>query len=139
MDATDVFGPTLSALLLLTALGYSLLTLAPVIWPAILARRAGPQMPRRTLFVAVVAVLVYGVFSFLAFVVILPIEVFGIFVAPPLEEAELAYGEQVLSITGFVREYWWLLVPVTQLVLTWRITKHLIGRWSYICAAPPDS
>ena len=96
-------------------------------------------MPRRTLFVAVVAALVYGVFSFLAFVVILPIEVYGIFVTPVLEEAGLAYGEQVLSITGFVREYWWLLVPVTQLVLTSRITKHLIGRWSHICAAPPDS
>jgi len=129
----------MSALLVLIAVAYSLLSLAPVIWPAFLAGRAGPVMPRRVLFVAVVAALVYGALSFLAFAVILPVEVYGIFVAPQLHEAGISYGAPVLSVTGFIRTYWWLLTPASQLALTWCITRRLMGRWAHICAAPPNN
>ena len=139
MDAIDMLGPKLSALLALIAAAYILLSLVPILWPAFLARRAGPQMPRRALFVSVVAALVYGAFSFLAFAVILPVEVYRIFVAPQLAEAGVAHGAPALSVTGFIREYWWLLIPAAQLVLTWHITKHLMERWPHICAAPPNN
>lgn len=138
MDAIEVFGPKLAALLAGVALAYALLSFAPVWWPAIVARRARPTLPRRWLFVGVVAALVYGVFSFLAFAFLLPIEVYGIYIAPQLEEAGIANGSSLLQISGFFAEYWWVLVPPTQLVLTWYVTKSVKARWAHICAAPPN-
>ena len=138
MGAIEMFGPKLAAILAAVALAYALLSFAPVWWPAIVAHRSRPTLPRRLLFVGVVAALVYGVFSFLLFAVLLPIEVYGIYIAPQLEEAGFANGSALLQISGFFAEYWWILVPPTQLVLTWYVTKAVKARWAHICAAPPN-
>ncbi len=138
MGAIEMFGPKLSALLAAAALAYALLSFAPVLWPAIVARRVRPTLPRRWLFVGVVAALVYGVFSFLAFAVLLPIEVYGIYIAPQLEEAGFANSSSLLQFSGFLADYWWVLVPPTQLLLTWYVTKSVKARWAHICAAPPN-
>jgi hypothetical protein len=138
MEAIEMFGPKLAALFALVALAYVLLSFAPVLWPAMVVRRVRPALPRRLLFVVVVAALVYGVFSFIAFAILLPIEVYGIYIAPQLEEAGIANGSALLQISGFLADNWWILVPPTQLILTWYVTKIVKARWAYICAAPPN-
>ena len=111
MEAFDLFGPKLAAMLTLAAVAYALVSLEPVWWPAVVVWKARPRVPRRWLFVAAVAALVYGVSSFLAFAVILPIQVYGIFVAPQLQEAGFAYGAPVLRVSSFLADYWWALIP----------------------------
>ena len=139
MEAIEALGPKFSALLILVALAYVLLSFAPLWWPAIVAWRTRPALPRRLLFIGVCAALVYGVFSFLAFALIIPVEAYGIFVAPQLEESGIAVGAPVLLVSGFVAEYWWLLIPPTQLGLTWYVTRQLKARWAHILAAPPNN
>jgi hypothetical protein len=138
MEAIDVFGPKLSAMLVVLAVVYFLISFAPVWWPALKAFRAKPRLPRPLLFVATVAALVYGVFSFLAFAVLLPVEAYGIFIAPSLETAAVGYGAGLLRISGFFTDYWWVLVPPVQFLLTWYITAQVGRRWAHICAAPPN-
>lgn len=139
MEAIEAFGPKLAAFMVLLAVAYGLLSFSPLWWPAIVAWRSRPLLPRRGLFVGVVAALVYGVFSFLAFAILLPVEVYGIFVAPQLELSGVAVGAPLLRVTGFVTDYWWLLIPPTQLVLTWYVTRKLKARWAHICSAPPNN
>ena len=139
MEIIDAFGPKLIALMSIVALAYVLLTFAPLWWPAIVAWRARPALPRPWLFIGVVAALVYGVFSFLAFAIILPVEAYGIFVVPQLEDAGIAPpGVPVIRVFGIVVDSWWLLIPLTQLFLTWYITRQLQAKWHHICSAPPN-
>ena len=93
-------------------------------------------MPRRLLFVGVVAALAYGVLTFLLFGILVPIEVYVIWIAPQLEEAGIAHGAWLVGLVRSARDIWWWLVPIAQLALTWRITKHLLPRWAHICASP---
>jgi len=139
MEAIDLFGPKLSAMLIGLALVYFIMSFAPVWLPAIIAFRRRSRFPRPFLFVGTVAALVYGVFSFLAFAVLLPTEVYGIFIAPQLEAAGIAAGARLIRISRFFVNYWWLFVPTVQLALTWYVTSQVGRRWAYICAAPPNN
>lgn len=136
MGAIEIFGPGLSALIVAMAVVYCLISFAPVWWPAVFAFRRRAAFPRPYLFVGTVAALVYGVFSFLAFAILVPVEAYSIFIAPQLESAGLAHGAWLLSVARFFANYWWLLVPPVQLALTWIITLKVGRRWEHICAAP---
>ncbi|WP_145985441.1 hypothetical protein [Marilutibacter maris] len=85
------------------------------------------------------AALVYGVFSFLGFAVLLPIEAYSIFIAPSLEAANVTHGAGLLRISGFLANYWWVLVPPAQLLLTWYMTAQVGRCWAHICTAPSNS
>ena len=139
MDALDVFGPKMTAILLAIAAVYILLAFAPVLWPGYLAYRKRSWLPRPVLYVLTVAALVYGAFSFIAFAIILPAEAYAIYVAPSLAEANVPYGASILSVTRFLANYWWLMVPPLQLALTWVLANHVGRRWQHICAAPPNN
>ncbi len=135
MEIVEVFGPKLSILIVAVGVAYFLLSFAPVIWPAWLAFRHRPNMRRPWFFVGLVAVVVYGLFSFLAFALLIPVELYGVFVAPSLEAANMSYGAPVLATSRFVVQYWWLAVPPTQLFLTWWVSRRLQQRWERICDA----
>ena len=133
-----VFGAEMTALLAAIAIVYFLVSFAPVLWPAFVAWRNRPHLSRPLVFVAVVAALVYGAFSFLGFAVLLPVEAYSIFVAPSLEAAGVAHGSGLLRVSRFFAEYWWIFVPPVQLALTWFVTIQVGRRWQHICAAPPN-
>ena len=139
MELIDLFGPKLSAMIAGLSLAYFLISFAPVWWPALVAFRRNARLPRPLLFVATVAALVYGMFSFFAFAVLLPIEAYGIFIAPQLQASGIANGAGLLRVSGFFANYWWLLVPPVQLAPTWQVTKRLGRRWEHICASPPNN
>jgi hypothetical protein len=139
MNALEVFGPSMTVILIAVAIGYFLLSFAPVIWPAFVAYKHRSWFPRPAVFVLVVAALSYGVFSFLAFAVLLPVELYGIFVAPSLESSGVASGASVLSFSGSFADYWWVIIPPAQLAITWLVTAHVGRRWAHICAAPPKA
>lgn len=136
MGAIEIFGPGLSALIVAMAVVYCLISFAPVWWPALFAFKRRAAFPRPYLFVGTVAAMVYGVFSFLAFAILVPVEAYSIFIAPQLEAAGVAYGAWVVSGARFFVNYWWLLVPPVQFALTWIITLKVGRRWEHICAAP---
>jgi hypothetical protein len=135
MKAIQIFGPELSAILLLLSLGYFLLSFAPVLWPAFLAFRRKSRLPRPWLFVATVAALTYGTFTFIIFAFLLPAAVYNIFIAPQFEAAGLPYGNAIVHLTRHLVEYWWLIVPPAQLTLTWLVTRRLGQKWERICGA----
>lgn len=139
MEAVELFGPKLGAMIIALALAYFIISFAPVWLPAIKAFRRKSRLPRPFLFVGTVAALVYGVFSFLAFAVLLPVEAYGIFIAPQLEAAGMEAGAGLLRISRFFVSYWWAFVPPVQLALTWYITSQVGRRWAHICAAPPSN
>jgi hypothetical protein len=139
MSAVDVFGPKMSAILVAVAIGYFLLSFTPVLWPAYLAYRRRSWLPRPILFVLTVAALVYGVLSFIGFALLLPIQVYGIFVAPSLEMSGLPSGAGLLAVSGFLASYWWLIVPPVYVVITWLVASQVGQRWQHICAAPPNN
>ena len=131
----EVFGPKLSALIVALGVAYFLFSFAPVIWPAWIAFRHKPSMRRPWFFIGLVAALVYGLFSFLAFALLVPVELYGAFVAPSLEAASISYGAPVLAASRFVVRYWWLAVPPIQLLLTWWVCRRLRQRWERVCDA----
>ena len=139
MKVIEVFGVGMTALIVAIAAIYSIVSFAPVLWPAFVAWRNRPDLPRPVAFVAVVAALVYGAFSFIGFSVLLPVEAYGVFVAPSLEASGATYGAGMLRVSRFFTEYWWLLVPPIQLGLTWFITGQVGRRWQHICSAPPNN
>lgn len=138
MEAIDLFGPTLSAMIIAIALVYFVISFAPIWMPAVAVLRSQPRLPRPFLFIGTVAALVYGVLSFLAFAVLLPVEAYGIFVAPQLEAAGMPVGAGLLRISGFFVNYWWVFIPPVQLALAWYVTSRVGRRWPHICAAPPN-
>lgn len=129
----------MTAIFTAIAVGYFLMSFSPVLWPALLAYRRRSWLPRPFLFVFTVAAIVYGALSFVGFALLLPIEVYGIFVAPPLEASGVPVGAPVLKVSGFLVDYWWLIVPPTYLIFTWLVTTYVGRRWQHICAAPPNN
>ena len=139
MEFIEVFGPTMTAIIVVFAIVYFIVSFAPVLWPAFVAWRNRSHLSRAFLFIAVVAALVYGVFSFLAFAVLLPVEAYGSFIAPSLESEGVAYGSGLLRVSGFLASYWWIFVPPIQIALTWFVTAQLGRRGQHICAAPSNN
>lgn len=138
MEAIEIFGPRLSAMIIVIAVVYFIVSFVPVWFPAIRVFRHKARLPRPFLFVGVVSALVYGVFSFLVFVILLPLEAYSIFIAPQLEAAGMEAGGGIRRALDFLISYWWIFVPLVQLVLTWYITSQVGKRWMYICAVPPN-
>lgn len=118
MEALEAFGPGLVAFMALFAVVYGVLSFAPVWWPALVAWRARPRLPRKALFVGVTAALVYGTCLFLALAVLVPVLLYGVYVAPQLEASRVLGGTSDLRVAGFVNTYGVLLVAPVQLALT---------------------
>ena len=133
MDVIEAFGPKLIALMALVAVGWFLITLAPVIWPAYRARKAALDRP--WLFTVVVAALIYGALNFVLLVVAIPVVAYSVFIAPQLEAMGQPYGRFVVTGARFAEQYGWLVVPIVQLVTTVVLTRKLGRKWAAICSA----
>lgn len=135
MEAMELFGPKVSALLALVALAYFLFSFAPILWPAFRAFRRKSRLSSPWLFTGVVGALVYGMFWFLLCALMIPAEVYTVFIAPQLQEAGLPYGEAFVRVADFIGNYWWLGLPPLQLIFTVLVTRKLTARWDRLCAA----
>lgn len=135
MEAIELFGPKLGALLALVALAYFLFSFAPILWPAFRAFRRRTRLSRPWLFTGVVGALVYGMFWFFLCALVIPAEVYTIFIAPQLQEAGLPYGDAFVRVADLVGKYWWLGLPPLQLVSTVLVTRKLAAKWDRLCAA----
>ncbi|HEY5851577.1 MAG TPA: hypothetical protein VIT62_12535 [Lysobacter sp.] len=135
MEVVEVFGARLIGLLVLAAIAWFLITLAPVIWPAFRAFRQKAALPRPWLFTATVSALTYGTLFLGLSVLLIPAEVYAVFIAPQLEAMGQPYGRALVNTTRFVADYWWLMLPPAQLVITVVLTKMLARNWPGICSA----
>lgn len=133
---TDILGfpPQMAAMLIALGVVYFLMSWAPIWWPALAAYRRERSMPRRLLFVVVIACLSYGVFAFLFFALAVPAEMYAIFVAPQLEQLGHPAGRTLLTMLRFLEQYWWLGLPPVLFGTTFFITRKLSSRWVHICA-----
>jgi len=123
-----------SAALTIAACVYILVTWTPLWWSAFIALRRRPNLPRRLLFVGVVAGLSYGIVFLFLFALALPAGIYSLFVAPSLQQVGHPYGALIVSITQYIEQYGWLALPPVLLVLTFTLTHKLAKLWSRICA-----
>lgn len=138
MKVIDTFGPELIAMLVLAAVTYFLISLAPILWPFLRAFRRRKRLPRPWLFTAVVSALTYGTISILVTILAIPVEVYVAFFAPQFEEMGVAHGAWLVSTSRFIGEWWWVVLPPAMLAMTFLLTRRLAGRWPQLCAALAD-
>lgn len=131
----DTFGPELIAMLVLAAVTYFLISLAPVLWPALRAFRRCQRLPRPWLFTAVVAALTYGTVYIVVAILAIPVQVYVVFFAPQFEEMGVAHGAWLVSLSRFIGEWWWVALPPAVLAMTFLLTRRLARRWPQVCAA----
>ncbi len=110
-------------------------SLAPVLWPAVVALRRRPTLPRRGLFVFVVGALCHGTLGLLATLIVLPVSALLVHVVPQLEAASAHSGGPIASIARLVAEYWWAAYSPALLVLAVAMTRWLAARWARIVSA----
>src|SRR6185312_1841672 len=134
---TDILGfpPQMAAMLIALAIVYFLISWAPIWWPALAAYRSGHSMPRRFLFVVVIACMSYGAFAFLYFALTFPAQAYALFIAPQLEQLGHPTGRSLLVVLRFLEQYWWLGLPPVLFGTTFFFTRKLSKRWLQICAA----
>lgn len=135
MEVIDTLGAKFVAILALVAVVYLLLSLAPIIWPAIRAFRRKRRLPRPWLFTAVVAALAYGSVCLVVAVVVIPVEAYVVFLAPQLQEMGQSYGKWLVSSARFIGNWWWVVLPPGVLAATIVLTRKLAEKWSGICSA----
>lgn len=112
---------------------YIFLAWAPLWWPALIALRSRPKLPRQLLFVGVVAALSYGIVFLPLCALVLPAGIYSLFVAPGLQQMAHPYGAPIVSITQYIEQYGWLVLPPALLVFTFILTHKLAKFWSRIC------
>ena len=112
---------------------YELVACAPLWWPTFIALRRRPQLPRRLLFVGVVAGLSYGTVVPFYFLLAFPAGIYSLFVAPSLQQMGHSYSKLVVVVAQHVEQYGWLALPPLLLVLTFELTRQLAKRWPRIC------
>lgn len=135
----DVFGGGQTAAFVAIAVAYFVAVLAPIWWPAWRAFRSGPPLPRRLLFVGVVAALVYGVSAFFMLVVVLPMSVVRIALVPELARAGVGYSTLLGHVSHLFYQHGWVMIVPVQLLLTWYVTHRLSSRWAQVCAATAEA
>ena len=122
-----------TAALTIAACLYILVTWVPLWWPTFIALRRRPSLPRRLLFVGIVAGLSYGIVFLFLFALALPAGIYSLFVAPSLQQVGHPYGALIVSVTQYIEQYGWLALPPVLLVLTFILTHKLAKFWSRIC------
>jgi hypothetical protein len=120
-----------------------LLSLSPVWYSTFLALHTRPIIPRRFLFVAVVAALATGIVNFFYFTVSLPLTAFAVYIAPQLESTgDLSTTGRFLAATSeAISDYGLLTVPFVLAASAISLTRYLIVRWPEIvtCLGPNNS
>jgi len=109
-------------------------SLAPIFWPVAVALRR-PTLPRRGLFVFVVAALCHGTLGLLAALIVLPVSALLVYVVPQVEAAGAHSGGPIASIARLVAEYWWIAYGPVLVVLAVTMTRWLAARWTRIVSA----
>jgi hypothetical protein len=119
--------------------GVSALVLIAVLFPilcaALFALRARPPIPRRFIFVVVTACLSYGLLFLFIVTVSIPLQLYTLFVAPPLQQAGRAYGPWLVSLGDFLASWGWLILPLVLAIASIAISRYLVQRWPKIIIA----
>jgi hypothetical protein len=132
---TELLAPDVWPLIALAAVWW-VLSLLPVFYSTFVAFRTTPAMPRRPLFVAVVACLSYGLLIFFLFAISLPLSAFSVFIAPQLEASgELPVVGRWLAIASrFISTWGWFVVPLFLAIVSFKLARYLGVRWPQLVA-----
>ncbi|MDH5821889.1 hypothetical protein QFW77_02620 [Luteimonas sp. RD2P54] len=122
--------------LIAIAMVWWLLSLFPVLYPALVSFRRRATMPQKCLFTCVVACLSYGLLAFLL-VVGIALRALAVYIAPQLEVAgDLpAAGRWLAQASGLISAWWWVAVPLVLAMCSFLLTRYLAPRWPPIAAA----
>ena len=134
---TTIFGfePALAVAIAAVTLVYNIFSLSPLIFAAAAARFSSANMNRKFLFIALVAVLSYGLLFALLIVLCVPITLFMIFIVPTLKAYGYLENWWLLTFAEFFWHWWWVFPPPTLATLALITTKYLAKRWSGIVNA----
>ena len=117
--------------LIAIAIAWWLLSLAPVLYSALVATRTRPALPRRFLFVVVVVTLSYGLLVFFLFAITIPLAAFSVYIAPGLEASgELSVpGRWLVATSRAISTWGWFVVPFFLAISSFKLTRYLATRW----------
>jgi hypothetical protein len=132
MEKIWPFSAGVEAMIVAVGTLYSLLALLPLLYPGYVSFRKRPRLPRRLLFVGVIAALSYGIETFFLVAITLPLEAYAVFIAPPLESSGHPYGYWLVSIARFIKHWGWLLLPILPAIASVVLTRYLMNRWPRI-------
>lgn len=105
----------------------------PFLWPAMRARRH--RLPRRGRFVMVAACACIGAIALFEILLVYPLSAYMLHVAPPLQEAGLAYGHWLRAPVFAINAYAFAWIPLAEIVISAGLTRWLAARWPAICSA----
>ena len=111
---------------------YILLAFLPLLYPSYVLFRTRPFLPRRLLFVAIVAALSYGIETFFLVAIALPLEAYAVFIAPPLASSGYPYARWLVLVARFIRGWGWLLLSIPPAIASVVLTRYLVTRWARI-------
>ncbi len=111
---------------------YILIGLLPLLYPSYVSFRTRPFLPRRHLFVGIVAALSYGIETFFLVAIAVPLEAYAVFIAPPLEHSGHPYGYWLVSTARFIKHWGWLFLPILPAMVSVVLTRYLVTRWARI-------
>ena len=131
----DFFAPDVWPLIL-AAIIWWLLSLTPIVYSSYVAVRTKPELPRRALFVAVAAGLIYGLLVLFLFLVSLPLSAFGVYIAPQLEAAgQLPQtGQWLVAVWRVIADWGWFVIPAVLSISSFKLPRYLAPRWHGIVA-----
>jgi hypothetical protein len=126
------FSPGVEAMIVAVGTLYIVLALLPLLYPGYVSFRTRPSLPRRLLFVGVIAALSYGIETFFLVAITLPLEAYAVFIAPPLESSGYSYGRWLVFLAQFIRGWGWLLLSIPPAIASVVLTRYLVTRWARI-------
>ncbi len=124
------------AIFALFAFAVLLITLTPVIWPAIRAFSRKSRLPRPWLFTFVVATLTYGSFilvNLVSFILTLPAVAYEVYIVPTLHDMGQPYSKWIVGL-AWLNENMWVVLVLATLIVTVILTRKLAAKWSAICS-----
>ena len=109
--------------------------LMPVLYPAFLAARTKPVIPRRILFVVAATCMSYGLLALFVLLVSWPLQLYSLFVAPQLQDAGRFYGAWLVAGGHFFTSSSWFALPVALVVASVLVSRYLARRWPRVVCA----
>ena len=105
---------------------------SPLWWAVLKVLLRRDRLPRPTTFVVVSAALAYGVIAAVSVVVIIPVKVAGLYLAPQFMEAGLPLGPTLTALDNGVTA---ALLPLafSLPISAWWISRRLAQRWPRLC------
>ena len=114
---------------------YVLFVTSPIVMAGFVIARERGAVKRPWLFLGTVTVVAYGLVTTILLLLLIPLMLYDIFVAPQLIAASFDYPEFLLIIGKGINDFGWIILPLLLVVISLVTTIRISQRWTSICNA----